>query len=350
MSTDPPLRFSIIIPTRDGEQYIGAAVDSVLAQTYSHFRVLVLESGSTDRTVEIVSRYADPRVVLLTTREPLGMIDNWRRILDLELDPYMTILGHDDLLCPEFLSEIVRLMRAEPGASLYHVQMNYLDGESKAVDRAVTIRYAKPVAYRESAAAFLRAVHVETEAVCATGYVMRSADYRRIGGMPDYPNYLYADVELWYWLTALAYKVCSPRTLAAFRLHERNTHRLSDLVTYYRACARYLDFVIETPYFDALGEGATRAYVGELFFRSHRNALLQLILTGDSALWRQYRDQRARLKALAEDNGLPLYDLSCRLHLALASLPMRGLRVGLLTAFRRWKAIYKARKTRRSGD
>lgn len=347
MSTDPPIRFSVIIPTRDGEKYIGAAIDSVLAQTYSYFRVFVLESGSTDRTVEIVKRYADPRVVLLSTLEPLGMIDNWRRILDLELDPYMTILGHDDLLYPDFLSEIASLIEAEPEASLYHVQIAYLGGDSKPVDRAVTIPYTKPIAYCESANEFLRAVHNETEAVCATGYVMRSADYRRIGGMPDYPNYLYADVELWYRLTTPAYKVCSPRTLAAFRLHESNTHRLSDLVTYYRACARYLDFLTVTPYFKALGAEAACAYVGELFFRSHRNALLQLILTGDSALWRQYRDQWTRLKALAAgDNRLVLYDFSCRLHQALALVPVRRLRLALLTAFRRWKAIYNARKAR----
>ena len=337
------INFSVIIPTRDGERYLGATLDSVLAQTYPHFRVFVLESGSTDRTVEIVKAYDDPRVILLSHPEPLGMIENWRRILTLDLDDYLTILGHDDLLYPDFLAEIARLIAAEPAATLYQTQIDYIDGEGKPVNRAVTIPYAKPVARKETADEFMRAVVTEVEAVCATGYVMRSADYRAIGGIPEYPNFLYADVEAWYKLAILGYKAAGVHELAAFRLHGANTHRVSDLVVYFDACARYLDFCLTTGYFRELGGAAAVAYVNELFWRSHRNALLTLVLDGTRDQWAAYNSQIPRLKErAAKDGRLKLYDVSSRLHQTLARVPIRALRVGLLSLYRKAKKVESA--------
>lgn len=334
------IRFSVIIPTRNGERYLGQTLDSVLAQTYPHFRILVLESGSTDRTREIVSRYADPRVVLLSHPQPLGMIANWQRILALELDEYVTILGHDDLLYPHFLAEIVRLIQAEPAATLYQTQLDYRDGDGHPVNRAMTVPFARPVPYRETADEFIRAVAADLEAVCATGYVMRSADYRAIGGIPDYPNFLYADVEAWYQLTARGYKVASPRELAVFRLHTANTHRVSDLLIYHEASLRYLDFLLTTDHYRQEGAAAACAYVNKLFWRSHRSALMALIRGGGAESWAQYRQQMKALAGrLARDGRLRPFDFSTRLYRLLAHLPGRSLRIGLLTLYRRLKGL-----------
>lgn len=329
------INFSVIIPTRNGERYLAQTIDSVLAQTYPHFRVIVLESGSTDRTVAIVNSYTDPRVVLLSHAEPLGMIENWRRILALDLDEYLTILGHDDLLYPDFLAVIAYLIETEPDATLYQTQLDYLDDQGKPIDRAATIPYAHPIAYHESADEFLHAVVTETEAVCATGYVMRASDYRAIGGIPEYPNFLYADVEAWYQLARRGCKIASPRELAVFRLHTGNTHRLSDLAVYYEACTRYLNFLETTGYFQQQKPGAAAVYVNELLFRSHRRVLLQLVQEGTLEQWAQYRVQLPRLQQRASVDGrLKLYDRWVRFHQVLAAVPSRPVRVGILWSFR----------------
>jgi glycosyltransferase involved in cell wall biosynthesis len=104
--------FSIVIPTRNGEPYLRETIDSVLSQNYPHFQLFILESGSTDQTVTIANEYAqrDTRIRVVTTDEPLDIQGNWARIQELELDAYLTILGHDDVLYPNFLETIAGLI------------------------------------------------------------------------------------------------------------------------------------------------------------------------------------------------------------------------------------------------
>ncbi len=49
---------SVIIPAYNAEQYLAETLDSVLAQTYRHFEVMIVNDGSTDRTLEICHQYA----------------------------------------------------------------------------------------------------------------------------------------------------------------------------------------------------------------------------------------------------------------------------------------------------
>src|SRR5690606_31492771 len=104
--------FSIIIPTRNGQRYIAETLRSALAQTYPRYAVIVLESGSDDRTVEIVQSFSSERVTLLSEPAPLSIEENWARILALDLEGYLTILGHDDILYPGFLETIAGLIEA----------------------------------------------------------------------------------------------------------------------------------------------------------------------------------------------------------------------------------------------
>ncbi len=58
-------RVSVITPTYNHEAYIGACIESVLAQSFSDWEMVVVDDGSTDRTVEVVEGFGDPRVKLI---------------------------------------------------------------------------------------------------------------------------------------------------------------------------------------------------------------------------------------------------------------------------------------------
>lgn len=62
-----------------------------------------------------------------------------------------------------------------------------------------------------------------------TGFVMRSKDYDAIGGIPDYPNLLFADFELWINLTLSGYKATSAKNCFSFRLHNSTTSSSADI-------------------------------------------------------------------------------------------------------------------------
>jgi len=65
---------SIITPTYNHERYIGECIESVLKQTYKNWEMLIVDDGSSDKTVEIVEKYAaqDSRIKLILHDENYG--------------------------------------------------------------------------------------------------------------------------------------------------------------------------------------------------------------------------------------------------------------------------------------
>ena len=55
---------TVLMPVRNGERYIKESIDSVLNQTLTDFEFLIIDDGSTDRTVEIIQGYTDKRIRL----------------------------------------------------------------------------------------------------------------------------------------------------------------------------------------------------------------------------------------------------------------------------------------------
>jgi glycosyltransferase involved in cell wall biosynthesis len=72
---DFAMTVSILLPLYNSEKFIVEAIDSVLHQTFQDFELLVIDDGSTDRSAEIVSDYADKRIKLYR-RDHFGLIDS----------------------------------------------------------------------------------------------------------------------------------------------------------------------------------------------------------------------------------------------------------------------------------
>ena len=81
----PPL-VSVLLPVYNGSKYLLEAIQSVLSQTYKHFELLVMDDGSTDSSLEILSEIAkhDERVRVLTSSENCGIVSALNRALRCE--------------------------------------------------------------------------------------------------------------------------------------------------------------------------------------------------------------------------------------------------------------------------
>jgi len=314
----PEPGFSIVIPTRNGERYIAETLRSALDQTYDRFTILVLESGSEDQTREIVRSFDSDRIKLLSVPEALGIEENWARILGLELDEYMTILGHDDILYPSFLQTIVDLIGKYPDASLYQTHFNLIDSASD------ILRPCKPIPLIQSADEFLLQRHHFALDSFATGYAMRSADYKAIGGLPAYmPKLIGSDDLAWYMLAILSYKVCSPQVCFGYRYHPTSTSYSIDMHTVYRAYRMYSLSLENTPYFNKADHrvAADRYFQKSLNGRHHR-LLVDLIRDGTPELWHRYeQDKRELLREAAEHPAFSVYDPLAKLLEQVARLP-----------------------------
>ena len=109
---------SVCMPTWNGGDYVAEALDSVLAQTHGDFELLVVDDGSTDRTLDVVSSVKDPRLKLHRNPARLGIPGNWNRCLELAGSAYVKFLFQDDLLRPTALERLRRAMDAPSRPSL----------------------------------------------------------------------------------------------------------------------------------------------------------------------------------------------------------------------------------------
>jgi glycosyltransferase involved in cell wall biosynthesis len=206
-------KFSVVLPVRNGWPYVRECVESILAQTYPHFDLIVLDNQSTDNTVPWLKTLKDERLRLFGSQASLSIVESWARVKDIEKLEYVTLIGHDDTLDPDFLMTVKSLIDRYPEAALYQTGARLINAEGK------TIRSCRPVPERETAAQYLNARFAFQRDVFGTGFVMRSADYDRLGGIPAFERLFFADDVLWLSLMRGSCKITEPSEHFAVRVH-----------------------------------------------------------------------------------------------------------------------------------
>ena len=124
-------RISFAIPVRNGARYIGRALDSLLAQDFDDFEVVICDNASTDGTGDIVDRYIerDPRFRCTHNAEDIGQIENFNRVFELSQGDYFRWMGADDWLEPAYARKCVAALDARPDAVGVTTQWRYMDDE-----------------------------------------------------------------------------------------------------------------------------------------------------------------------------------------------------------------------------
>jgi len=111
-------RVSVVMAVHDGERYVGAAVDSVLTQKFRDLELIVVDDGSIDRTAEIDSQHADPRVRVIANDRNLGLATSLNVGLAEARGEFVARLDADDVAMPHRLAEQVAFMDANPRVAL----------------------------------------------------------------------------------------------------------------------------------------------------------------------------------------------------------------------------------------
>lgn len=118
---------SIVTPMYNGEKYVALTIESVLAQTYPHWEMLIVNDGSKDRGAEIVAAYAakDPRIQLIH-QENGGSASARNNGIRQAKGRYLCLLDSDDLWEPHFLSSQLQLLAQKQCLLVYgsHKRIN----------------------------------------------------------------------------------------------------------------------------------------------------------------------------------------------------------------------------------
>ena len=116
----PSTPVSVIIPTHNRADFLARAVDSVLAQTYGNFELIVVDDGSTDHTPQLLSAYG--RDVIMVRQENRGPAAARNLGIRQARHPLLAFLDSDDRFAPEKLALQVKAMEAAPGVLISHTQ------------------------------------------------------------------------------------------------------------------------------------------------------------------------------------------------------------------------------------
>jgi glycosyltransferase involved in cell wall biosynthesis len=120
---------SIVMPAYNVAPYIGAAIDSALAQTFTDFELIVVDDGSKDETAEIVTSMAreDARVRLVQ-QSNRGLAGARNTALRAARGELLALLDSDDMWEPEFLAAQLAILEARPDVDIVTGNGWYLDG------------------------------------------------------------------------------------------------------------------------------------------------------------------------------------------------------------------------------
>jgi glycosyltransferase domain-containing protein len=211
-------RVTVVIPTYNRARFLPGAIDSVLAQTYGDFRLLIADNASDDGTREVVARYDDPRITYVRRPENLGITANHNLALQQVGTPYCLIVPDDDLLFPEILERTVPVLDANPRAGMVHARFQVLDAAGAVLKEDEDWTYGLTEDTVENGDEFVRESMLWSCRVCASTALMR------MEALPDPPfdrdDFPAIDFGMWLRM-ALGWEMAFvAEPLAAYRIHD----------------------------------------------------------------------------------------------------------------------------------
>lgn len=113
-------RVTLGLPVYNGEKFLRQAIDSLLAQTYTDFDLIISDNASTDSTEQISKEYAarDSRVRYYRNETNIGGAENFNRVFKLSDSEYFKWSAHDDICAPDFLLKCVEVLDKNPSVVL----------------------------------------------------------------------------------------------------------------------------------------------------------------------------------------------------------------------------------------
>ncbi|MER3486233.1 MAG: hypothetical protein C4345_09945 [Chloroflexota bacterium] len=132
-------RVSIGLPVYNRQQYVGEAIESILAQTFADFELIISDNASTDATGVICQEYArkDARVRYYRNAINIGAAKNFNRVFHLSSGEYFKWMASDDICAPTFIERCVEALDGDTGAVLAYSRARCIDEHGAVVPRYV---------------------------------------------------------------------------------------------------------------------------------------------------------------------------------------------------------------------
>lgn len=176
---------SVVIPLYNHEAYIREALESVLASSIPHLEVIVVDDGSTDRSVDIIQRVGDCRVRIIR-QENLGAHAAINRGVEEASAPWVAILNSDDRFHPKKLQRHLELHAHDPALEASACRVRYVSALGKPLLESSwrVWRYRKAVAAARQGDSLFGSLLAANHLVTTSSLFVRRDVLKEIGGFP----------------------------------------------------------------------------------------------------------------------------------------------------------------------
>lgn len=143
-------RLTLGLPVYNGERFLAASLDALLAQTFTDFELIISDNGSTDRTGEIARQYEakDSRVRYVRHSQNRGSTFNHNFVIEQSRGEFFKWVSHDDLYAPDLLQRCIDALDSRPEIVLAHAWTAFIDESGRITDQidyALTTDVPDPV-------------------------------------------------------------------------------------------------------------------------------------------------------------------------------------------------------------
>lgn len=237
---------SIIVNNHNYGAFVGAAIDSALAQTYPAIEVIVVDDGSTDNSREVIARYQGKVAPILKTNG--GQASALNAGFAASHGEIVIFLDADDVLLPDTAGRVAQAFRANPAAAKVQYRMEIIDANG------VRTGKVNPAAHLELSSGDLRvqvlSFPFDLTWMATSGNAFPARVLRQIFPIPEADYRILADFYLSHVTPLFGPVVAFDRVGAYYRVHGANAFLLAhptldlphirQMIAYARLTERYL--------------------------------------------------------------------------------------------------------------
>lgn len=203
---------SVILPVYNAAPYLKESIESILAQSFGDFELIIINDGSTDESEEVIREFSDPRIVLINNNENIRLISTLNKGLQNAKGKYIARMDADDIALISRFESQWKFMEANPEVDVCGSSISYFN-HSGVIRSWIVLSEDKDI---------------KTELLAGPAFAhptvfMRTSSMRKFN--ISYSNeYLHTeDYELWIRMSRLGFRFHNLKdVLLHYRLHDSN--------------------------------------------------------------------------------------------------------------------------------
>ena len=206
-----PPTISVLLPVYNAERYVAEAVESILAQTFRDFELLIVDDGSKDRSLEILRRLAEGDArIRLSSRPNAGLVATLNEMLAQARGEFIARMDADDVALPRRFERELEYLRAHDECLVVGTAAEWIDPEGELLKVHVPPRDHVQI----------DAAHVTSAegVVCHPSALIRATAFERVGGYDPKLDGA-EDLDLWLRIAEVGRLANLPEPLLRYRFH-----------------------------------------------------------------------------------------------------------------------------------